>query len=84
MYSKYYKEDGQLALDVGPFSKALEVYKCTPSVWILWMSNLLQHATGTSPVVIGKPSEAYFRAAIQDLGVAPEHVTHYLTGKMIL
>ena len=48
------------------------------------MSNLLQHATGITPVVIGKPSEAYFRAAIQDLGVAPEHVSHYFTDKMML
>lgn len=39
-----------------------------------WLSNLLQHATGVTPTVIGKPSEAYFKAAIQELGVSPEHV----------
>jgi len=25
LYRKYYREDGELVLDVGPFSKALEV-----------------------------------------------------------
>ena len=34
----------------------------------------MQHATGVKPTVIGKPSEAYFKAAIQELGISPEHV----------
>jgi len=36
----------------------------------------LQHATGVKPYVIGKPSSAYFKAALKELGVAPDMVCY--------
>ena len=73
-YSKYYKEDGELALDVGAFSVALEVTSAVFIVFLL-LSVSLQHATGVKPYVIGKPSSVYYKAALKELGVAPEMVS---------
>ena len=47
------------------------------SILFLPSSMSLQHATGIKPYVIGKPSSAYFNAALKELGVTPEMVSHY-------
>lgn len=74
-FSKYYKEDGELALDVGAFTVALEV-TCASLVVLFHHPCFLQHATGVKPYVIGKPSSAYFKAALKELGVAPDMVCY--------
>lgn len=55
-YGKFYKENDNLVLDVGPFSKALEC-ACGGDI---------------EPVIIGKPSSRYFLTALQDMKVKPE------------
>ncbi|XP_057307573.1 phospholysine phosphohistidine inorganic pyrophosphate phosphatase-like isoform X2 [Hydractinia symbiolongicarpus] len=52
-YGKFYKENDQLVLDVGAFSKALE-FSCN-----------------VTPTIVGKPSEDYFKTALNDMGVTP-------------
>ena len=47
------------------------------SILSLPSSISLQHATGIKPCVIGKPSSAYFNAALKELGVTPDMVSHY-------
>jgi len=36
-----------------------------------------QHATEVKHYIIGKPSSAYFKAVLRELGVAPEMVSHF-------
>jgi HAD superfamily hydrolase (TIGR01458 family) len=48
---RYYRKDGGLVLDAGPFVAALE------------------YATGREALVAGKPSAAFFRAAVEPLGL---------------
>jgi HAD superfamily hydrolase (TIGR01458 family) len=48
---RYYRRDGALALDAGPFVAALE------------------YATRREALVAGKPSAAFFRAAVAQLGL---------------
>ncbi|ATJ84054.1 TIGR01458 family HAD-type hydrolase [Halomonas beimenensis] len=52
--NRYFRRQGELHLDVGPFVRALE------------------YAADTQAVVLGKPAEGFFRAALEDAGVAPE------------
>lgn len=74
-YRRYYKDGDQLTLDVGPFTRALEVTDCS-----LCMSSalpqLLQYAAGVSAVVVGKPSPAFFTSALEDLQTPPENVSN--------
>jgi len=53
--NRYFRAEGALHLDAGPFVHALE------------------YATGTKALVLGKPSAAFFRAALETMGVEPEH-----------
>ena len=48
---KFYREDGDLTLDVGPFAAALEF------------------ATDRKATVVGKPDPAFFKAALEDMGI---------------
>jgi len=53
---RYFRQDGRLALDAGPFVAALE------------------YAAGVTAAVAGKPSPAFYQAAVHGLGVPPERV----------
>jgi phospholysine phosphohistidine inorganic pyrophosphate phosphatase len=53
---KFYREDGELTLDVGPFAAALEF------------------ASGAEAVVVGKPDQAFFKAAVEDMGIGLHEV----------
>ena len=51
---KFYREDGDLTLDVGPFAAALEF------------------AIDRKATVVGKPDPAFFKAALEDMGVTED------------
>ena len=46
--------------------------RCSPSVGAI--VEAISYATDVEPTVIGKPSPAYFRQALDEIGVAPESV----------
>ena len=50
---KFYREDGKLMLDVGPFAA------------------LLEFATEKPAIIVGKPSQDFFCAALKDMDVEP-------------
>jgi HAD superfamily hydrolase (TIGR01458 family) len=50
----YFRENGGLSLDIGPFVAALE------------------YASGKQAAILGKPSEAFFQAAVEALGFRPD------------
>lgn len=53
-YNKYYKDKGQLVIDLGAYTHALEF------------------ATDVKATVIGKPSELFFRKALELIGAKAE------------
>lgn len=52
--NRYFRADGTLHLDAGPFVRALE------------------YAAGVEARILGKPSADFFRAVLDEAGVAPE------------
>lgn len=54
--NRYWKREGELVLDAGPFVAALE------------------YAAGVEATVVGKPSEAFFRTAVESMGLDPRDV----------
>ena len=54
--NRYWKRQGELVLDAGPFVAALE------------------YAANVEATVVGKPSAAFFRMAVESLGLQPQEV----------
>ncbi len=75
--SRYYKEDSALTLDVGPFTKALEV--CF-DLYMKYISCTIyvQFASGIEATVIGKPAPSFFKSALSEFGVPPGEVWPFL------
>jgi HAD superfamily hydrolase (TIGR01458 family) len=54
--NRYWRTEGRLSLDAGPFVAALE------------------HASGKTATLVGKPSLTFFESASQELGLPPDRI----------